>query len=209
MYIKIYFNNKPLFLTDTIDSEIEPFLHHDDAVFMDELSNPAINSMLHEMRQENVHAGVFFHTNTEALKKAIWKKFTIVQAAGGLVRNDNGEILFMNRRRKWDLPKGKLDKGETLEQCAVRETIEETGLQTVQLKKPIITTFHTYDENGKHILKETHWYQLIAPGTQPLVPQASEQIDLLEWVPVTSLSTYTKNIYPSVVDVLKAEGYGL
>ena len=209
MYIKIYFNNKPLFLTDTIDSEIEPFLHHDDAVFMDELSNPAINSMLHEMRQENVHAGVFFHTNTEALKKAIWKKFTIVQAAGGLVRNDNGEILFMNRRRKWDLPKGKLDKGETLEQCAVRETIEETGLQTVQLKKPIITTFHTYDENGKHILKETHWYQLTAPGTQILVPQASEQIDLLEWVPVTSLSTYTKNIYPSVVDVLKAEGYGL
>lgn len=207
MHIKIYFDNKPLFLTDTIDSEIEPFVHHDDAVFMDEFSNPGINSMLHEMRSEKVHAGIYQNPKIEELKKAIWKKFRVIQAAGGIVLNEKSEILFMLRRGKWDLPKGKLDKEESLEQCAIRETTEETGLQNVKIKKHILTTFHTYDENGKHLLKETYWYLLFVEGNQILIPQATEQIVSLEWVSADSLGKYLQNTYPSIVDVLKAAGY--
>lgn len=207
MHIKIYFNEKPLFLTDTINSEIEPFVHHDDSVFIDEFSTPGINSILHEMRQEKVHAGIYYHSNIDELKKAIWKKFTLIQAAGGIVLNEKDDILLMFRRGKWDLPKGKLDKGESLEHCAVRETEEETGLKNVKFKAPLITTFHTYDENGKHILKETYWYLLSANGKQELIPQATEQIEKVEWAHPASLRKYTQQTYPSVLDVLTAAGY--
>lgn len=207
MFIKIYFDDKPLFLADSIDPEIEPYAHHDDAVLIDEFSTPGLNSMLYEMRLEKIHAGIFKHPNLNELKKAVWKKFQVIQAAGGIVLNDQQQLLFMYRRGKWDLPKGKLDKGETLEQCAVRETEEETGLQHVSLKKHLITTYHTYDENGKHILKETYWYLLSATGNQPLTPQAAEQIDIVEWANPGDLSKYLQNTYPSILDVLKAGGY--
>jgi len=207
MHIKIYFNEKPLFLTDAITPEIEPFAHHDDAVLIDEFSHGGINSMIHEMRQEKVHAGIYLHNNIEELKKAFWKKFILVKAGGGLVLNEAGEGLFIFRRGKWDLPKGKLDAGETLEECAVREIQEETGLQEVQLKKHLVTTWHTYDESGHHILKESAWYQLSAPKKQALTPQTIEQITQIEWGAPSDLEKYLSNTFPAIVDVLKAAGY--
>src|SRR5215831_9033385 len=143
MHIKIYFNDKPLFLCDALNAEINGYAHHDDAVFIDEFSTPAVNSMIHEMRQEKVHAGIFLHQPLEELRKAFWKKFILIKAGGGLVRNDKGEVLFMFRRNKWDLPKGKLDHGETLEACALREVQEETGLKELSLEKPLLVTWHT------------------------------------------------------------------
>ena len=118
MYIKIYFDDKPLFLCDSIDNFIQPYIHHDDAVFIDELDSHTVKSMIHEMQEPSVHAGVFFHPDLEKLKKTFFKKFTLILAAGGLVTNENNEILLIFRRGKWDLPKGKLEKGEKLEDCA-------------------------------------------------------------------------------------------
>ena len=207
MHIKIYFNDKPLFLTDEITPEIEPYAHHDDAILIDEFSTPGVNSMIHEMRLAKIHAGIFLHANLAELEKTFRKKFTLVQAAGGLVLNDAGEVLMMLRRGKWDLPKGKLDPGESLETCAVREVQEETGLQKVLLEKPLIVTYHTYDESGKHILKESHWYVLKAPGQQALLPQSEEQITELKWVAPTAIKQYTNNTFPSIIDVLQAGGF--
>jgi 8-oxo-dGTP pyrophosphatase MutT (NUDIX family) len=207
MHIKIYFNDKPLFLTDEISADIEPYAHHDDAVLIDEFSTPGVNSMIHEMRQEKIHAGIFLHHNLAELEKTFRKKFTLVQAAGGLVLNDKGEILMMLRRGKWDLPKGKLDPGESLEHCAVREVQEETGLKKVTLQKPLVVTYHTYDESGKHILKESHWYSMKAPGKQDLVPQSEEQITQIKWVTAAEVKQYITNTFPSIIDVLKAGGF--
>lgn len=207
MHIKIYFNDKPLFLTDSITPDIEPYAHHDDAVLIDEFSTPGVNSMIHEMRQEKIHAGIYVHNDLDELEKTFRKKFTLVQAAGGLVLNDAGDILMMQRRGKWDLPKGKLDPGESLETCAVREVQEETGVAEVVLEKPLLITYHTYDESGKHILKESHWYLMKAPGTQALVPQTEEQITQLEWVAPAQVKAYTDNTFPSIIDVLQAGGY--
>lgn len=208
MYIKIYFNDKPLFLCDELNAEINVYAHHDDAVFIDEFSTPSVNSIIHEMRLAKIHAGIFFHQDLQTLKKAFWKKFNLVLAAGGLIQNEKKELLFMFRRDKWDLPKGKLDKGETLAQCAVREVTEETGLKDVQLDAPLLITYHTYDESGKHFLKETHWFSMRAPGKQTLVPQQEEQISELKWAGRKELGALTANTYPSVVDVLAAAGFG-
>ncbi len=206
MYIKIYFSDKPLFLCDEIDKEINGYAHHDDAVFIDEFSSAAVNAMIHEMRQEKIHAGIFYHASLDELKKAFWKKFVIVEAAGGLVENKKKEVLFMFRRKKWDLPKGKMDPGETPEQCALREVKEETGLKDIILKDALFITYHTYDENGKHFLKQTHWYAMQADADQTLVPQLEEEITALKWAAEAAIPELLKQTYPSIIDVLKAGG---
>jgi len=203
MHIKIYFQDKPLFLCDDIDEEIAPYVHHDDAIFVDEFSTPAINSMLHEMRLPKIHAGILYHTNLDELKKAVWKKFKVILAAGGVVLNQQKEILLIHRRGKWDLPKGKLDDKESLETCAVREVKEETGLKEVKLIESLITTYHTYDESGKHILKESHWYLMHADSKQRLEPQTEEDITEIKWVPEKVLENYINKTFPLIRDIIQ------
>ncbi|HLZ89282.1 MAG TPA: NUDIX domain-containing protein [Puia sp.] len=206
MYIKIYFNDKPLFLCDEMTAEIREFAHHDDAVLIDEFSHPAVNSMIHEMRQSKVHAGIFIHKDLEELRKAFWKKFLLVKAGGGLIRNGEEKYLFMLRRGVWDLPKGKLDPGETIEQCAIREVMEETGIGGVILDGALLVTYHTYDESGKHILKETHWFRMLAPAPGELVPQTEEQITELRWVDRDGMKELLRRTFPSIRDVIRAVG---
>ena len=204
MFIKIYFDDKPLFLCDNVDANLQPYIHHDDAVFIDELNLHTVKSMIHEMQDGSVHAGVFFHSNLKELKDAFFKKFTLIKAAGGFVLNENNEVLMMFRRGKWDLPKGKMDKKETFEECAIRETEEETGLKNIKLISPLITTYHTYHEGSKYALKETKWFTMKVSGEQKLIPQATEQISKLEWVGKNELKKYLQNSFPSVIDVLEA-----
>ncbi|MEP7279651.1 MAG: NUDIX domain-containing protein, partial [Bacteroidota bacterium] len=110
------------------------------------------------------------------------------------------------RRGKWDLPKGKLDKGETLDQCALREVSEETGLQNIQLQEFLMATYHTYHENGHFILKESHWYNMTTSDKQKLVPQTAEEISEARWVQPSAINELLNNTFPSVQDVLVAAG---
>jgi 8-oxo-dGTP pyrophosphatase MutT (NUDIX family) len=203
MYVKIYFDNKPLFLCDNIDETIEPYIHHDDAVFIDELDLHTVKSMIHEMQEPEVHAGVFFHPDLNELKKAFWKKFTIIKAAGGLVQNEEKKMLMIFRRGKWDLPKGKIDDGETLEQCAVREVEEETGLTKIELLSPLLTTYHTYHEGSRFVLKESYWYNMKVSGKQNLQPQTEEDILEIKWVTTKEAEKLFPECFPSVIDVIK------
>ncbi len=203
MYIKIYFNEKPVYLCDEIDSNLNEILHHPDAVFMDEISGPAIKSLLHEIQKDEFHAGVLWHTDLEALKKAFFKHFKAIEAAGGVVQNDKKENLFIYRLDKWDLPKGKLEKGENLEECAIREVEEETGVNNLTLKKKIGETYHTYNAFGKHFLKTSHWYHLICSKKQTLVAQTEEQITEIKWVKPTDIKDPLGNTYPSIKDIVK------
>ena len=203
MYHKIYFNDKPLFLCDAVDETIAPFVHHDDAVFIDELDGHTIKSMIHEMQQPKVHAGVFYHPDLEKLKKEFFKKFTIILAAGGIVQNEDNAVLMIFRRGFWDLPKGKLDPGESIEDCAVREVKEETGLKKVRLLSAAGTTWHTYHEGTKYILKESHWFHMKASGKEVLVPQTEEEITGIKWVAREELGRIYPAAYPSVTEILQ------
>ena len=137
MYLKIYFDDKPVYLCNEIDTELKEILHHPDAIFIDEVSAPAIKSLLHEIKKEAFHAGVLLHKDLDALKKDFFKQFDLIEAAGGIVQNDQKQMLFIYRLNKWDLPKGKVEKGENFEQAAIREVEEETGVNTLQLKKTV------------------------------------------------------------------------
>ena len=205
MFIKIFFNDKPLFLCDEISKTIEPYLHHDDTMFMDELDLHAVKTMIFEMQQPQVHAGVFKHENFVELKKLFFKKFKLIQAAGGLVENEEGEILMIFRKGKWDLPKGKLDKGESLEVCAVREVEEETGAKGVKLISPLIITYHTYHEGTKFILKESQWFKMKAKKNQHFTPQLEEDITEIKWVDEKSVQDILTKTYPLIKDVIAAK----
>lgn len=203
MVLKIYFEDKPVFLCDEITPQIEAYRHHPDAVFIDEVSHHAIKSLLHEIVKPDFHSGTLLGDDIGKLKKLFWHHFTIIQAAGGLVQNEDGDILMILRRGKWDLPKGKLDEGETIEACAVREVKEETGLTKLQPGPHLLTTYHTYHEFGKHILKESHWYLMRANKNELLTPQTEEDILQIAWVPDAALDEKLQNTFPSIVDVVK------
>lgn len=156
------------------------------------------------MQQPQVHAGVFYHADLDELRKAFQKKFTVVRAAGGLVRNEYDQILMIFRRGRWDFPKGKLDKGEKLEDCAVREVEEETGLRNVKLLFPLTVTCHTYHEGTRHILKESHWFSMTVAGEQNLTPQAEEDISDLKWIDKKELNSYVERTFPLISDIIQS-----
>lgn len=202
-YITIYFEDKPVFLCDEITPEINEYRHHPDAVYIDELSTAAINSLLHEIKKPRFHAAIIFDKDFMKLKSIFFKHFELIKAGGGLVKNKREEILMIFRRGKWDLPKGKLDEGETIEECAKREVEEETGLQKLTVIKPLMITYHTYNLFGKHNLKETHWFLMHATGNEELIPQTEEEISEIKWVKKGDLESYLKNTFPTIEMVLK------
>lgn len=203
MHIKIYFGDKPVFLCDSLNAQLQELLHHPDAVFIDEISNPAIKSLLHEIKKEEFHAGVLLHDDLDTLKKVFFKNFTLIEAGGGIVQNDVKELLFIYRLNKWDLPKGKIEKGEKAEVCALREVEEETGVKNITLNKKIGETYHTYDAYGKHFLKTTHWYYMSCKKEQHLVPQTEEDITAIKWIATKDIKGPMENTYPSIKDILR------
>ncbi len=130
----------------------------------------------------------------------------IIIAAGGLVQNGKGEILLIYRRGFWDLPKGKLDAGELIPECALREVREETGLQAIELGPFICKTIHQYFDSwmNKEVEKHTHWYAMLSLEKETLVPQTEEDIERIEWVPMEQLPQYLLETYPTIRAVFDA-----
>jgi 8-oxo-dGTP pyrophosphatase MutT (NUDIX family) len=202
MQLKIYFDEKPVYLCDELTPELQEILHHPDAVYMDELSTPAINSLLHEIKKEDFHAGVICDPDLKKLKKTFFKHFTPIEAAGGIVQNDKKELLFIFRLEKWDLPKGKVEKKEAIEVAAAREIEEETGLKDITLKKKVGETYHTYSAYGKHYLKTTHWFYFTCESHQKLQPQLEENITLIKWFKTKDIKTPMEHTYGSIRDIM-------
>ena len=126
-------------------------------------------------------------------------------AAGGLVTNNKNELLMMFRRGKWDLPKGKLDEGETIEACALREVQEETGIRDLELRNLIGVTYHEYFEKqlNEDILKETHWFAMHVNGETKLNPQTEEDIENIIWADENELKECLKNTYKNIAEIIE------
>ncbi|HEY6977664.1 MAG TPA: NUDIX domain-containing protein [Chitinophagaceae bacterium] len=128
-----------------------------------------------------------------------------VIAAGGLVTNNKNELLIIFRRGKWDLPKGKLDEGETIEECALREVREETGIGNLKLVNLVGITYHEYFEKklNEDILKETHWFSMHVNGEPKLNPQTEEDIENIIWADENELKKCLKNTYKNIIEIIR------
>jgi ADP-ribose pyrophosphatase YjhB (NUDIX family) len=148
---------------------------------------------LHLISQRNLSGSKHSHM----IKKII--------AAGGLITNEKNELLMIFRRNKWDLPKGKLDEGETIEACAQREVREETGIKDLQLVNLVGTTYHEYFEkrSNENVLKETHWFAMRVTGEAKLIPQTEEDIEKIIWADENKLRECLKNTYKNIIDIIQ------
>jgi ADP-ribose pyrophosphatase YjhB (NUDIX family) len=122
-----------------------------------------------------------YHKNEEKLEQFLRKKLKVVEAAGGLVYNAKKEILFIYRNKRWDLPKGGVEKGETYQDAAIREVEEETGVKNLEIKKFITKTYHVFKRNDTYRLKITYWFEMYTDYKGPLVPQTNEDIKKVRW----------------------------
>ncbi len=143
------------------------------------------------------------HSDLEELRKAIRSCFKNIDAGGGVVFNSKGEFLAIERLGLWDLPKGKLDEGESFEQAALREVQEETGLEDVELGHLLTSSFHTYELKDRRILKETCWFEMNWYGSGEPVLQAEEGITDYRWVNPGDMESILEHTYASIRDVLR------
>ncbi len=165
---------------------------------------------IHELT-ELVHAFYFlkridklfiFHTDILTLFDEFKACFNYIEAGGGVVINEKGEFLVIKRDGVWDLPKGKLEKKENFESAALREVEEETGLDKLKIKRPILSTYHTYQLSDDMVLKKTKWYEMSYKGDKEPVPEIKEKITETRWVRPGNTDFIRKNTYSSVLDVL-------
>lgn len=135
-------------------------------------------------------------------------RFKMIKAAGGLVKNGDGDYLFIYRLGRWDLPKGKVDPGESMKKAAVREVEEECGIKVDYLGPKIVTSYHIYQMKGEVVLKKTNWYEMGVNKVPDLKPQYEEDITEAVWLPKDKFSKIRKNTYPLIAEVLDTVAAG-
>ena len=173
--IKIYFNDKPLIIAEKASEELKSYLDSPNTFVSHSTEKNEIEGLIKSLQNPKTIAALLLAEEKAALE-AVKEHFVLIQAAGGLVFTNTDKVLLIYRRSKWDLPKGKLDENESLEECAVREVEEETGLQDISIKQPLCITYHTYEQEGQAILMESHWYLMHSGKEQVFSPQLEEDI---------------------------------
>ncbi len=128
--------------------------------------------------------------------------FKVIHAAGGVVQNEEKAILFIHRYNKWDLPKGKVEKKESLEDAAIREVQEECGLKQILLQEFIMSTYHVYMHKNIPTVKVSHWYSMQSSNKEILIPQISEGITDVQWIPIHALAQVYNSTYPTIISIL-------
>jgi ADP-ribose pyrophosphatase YjhB (NUDIX family) len=195
---KVFFNDRKLFLTDDFSKNFQVcyglFYKYRDQEDLEELIE------FYE-RLKRIDTLILFHYDIEELRNSFRSCFKMIDAAGGVVLNKKGEILIIRRRDKWDLPKGKLEKGESYQHAAVREVNEECGIGYPEIVKPLLSTYHTYRLNEKLVLKKTFWFEMKYEGNDTPVPLAEEDITEIRWCRKTDLPEILEDTYGSVKDV--------
>lgn len=187
---KVFVNELPLILTNKLSETVngEYFL----------LNEEAIQQAIKALSKRKLTEAYIYHPNHEEILKKFTKKIKLEVAAGGVVTNKKGKVLFIYRNDKWDLPKGKLDKGETIEQCALREVEEETGVKGLKIENFLKTTYHVFKRNGVYRLKEVHWFAMKTSYEGKLKAQKSEGIERVKWKGPKKIQKALQNSYVNI-----------
>jgi len=189
---KVFINKLSIILTSKNKS-----LSHENSFL---LSSITLNEILKKVRK---HKKIFlYHPKKSELLKVFKSKIKVIFASGGIVKNDNNQILFIYRRGKWDLPKGKAEKGESIRETAVREVIEETGIEKLKIDKYFSNTFHIVRNNKKYFLKETSWFLMSSNFKGKLKPQLNEGIKSVKWKTFDDAKKIKKKTYGNISIIL-------
>jgi len=187
---KVFVNDCPIILTDNKKNAINFDLVNFENIQVDEIVGQIFQNKL---------AGItLFCENLEDSWKKFQSYFKIQKASGGKVINTNNEVLFIYRFDKWDLPKGKLENGESVSECAIREVEEECGITNLQIIKPLETTYHIYQEKGKTILKITYWFLMRTYFDGELTPQLEEGIEKVVFKNDAEVKSALENTYENI-----------
>ncbi|MBN2214432.1 MAG: NUDIX domain-containing protein [Bacteroidales bacterium] len=197
---KVFFNDRTIFLTDEFSKHFQVKY----GLFYKYRSVADLKDLISfYSRLKRIDTLFLFHYDIEVLRESFRSCFLNVSAAGGLIKNNEGMFLFMKRRGRWDLPKGKLCKKENFENAAIREVREECGLDDISIVTPLLSTYHTYQMNGQMVLKKTMWFEMAYSGTRDPIPQSEEDITEIKWFQRENIREITENTYGSILDVMR------
>jgi 8-oxo-dGTP pyrophosphatase MutT (NUDIX family) len=186
----IYVGDKPIILTTKVEKETDfkSFL----------LKSVNIGKVIKMLNSTDLNAVHLIHNNPDKLLKHFLKLLPNVVAGGGKAYNASNEILFIYRNDKWDLPKGKIEGKESIEETAIREVEEETGVDGLKITKPLPTTYHIFKRNGKHKIKITYWFEMKTNFDGKLYPQEKEGITKVEWLDEKAAQKALENSYANI-----------
>ena len=188
---KVFYNQKSLHFTTVLsnNSKTTPLFF---------IKYASANSIIKALKDRVVTEVYLYHSNVKKIEKHFFKTFPSVEAAGGLVKHQDGRFLFIYRNNKWDLPKGKAEKNEQLPQTALREVKEETGIKEVSINKPLDITYHIFRRNNEYRLKVTYWFDMFSDYEGIFLPQLDEGITDVKWVKKADLEEVKINSYPNI-----------
>lgn len=187
---KVFVNDKPLFLTNEVQKET------DFQLFL--LESVDIKKLIVKIFQNKIQKAFLYHPDEKLIMKTLKAKIPVVKAGGGLVYNKKGEVLFIFRNGKWDLPKGGTEKNETMEETAMREVEEETGVNGLSIVKKLPKTYHVFKRNGRYKLKQTYWFEMKSDFEGIPEGQIEEGIEKVAWIKPKDIPTFLDNSYENI-----------
>ncbi|MDG1313952.1 MAG: NUDIX domain-containing protein [Flavobacteriaceae bacterium] len=187
---KIFVGNKPIILTTKVEKEtnFKNFL----------IDSVDINKVLSKLKKDKYDAVHLIGADKQSLLKSFLSLLPNVIAGGGKVHNNKNEILFIFRNGKWDLPKGKAEPKETINQTALREVEEETGISGLSIIKPLDITYHVFKRMDQFYIKITYWFKMHSDYEGVLIPQEKEGITEVEWISESKLTKVLNNSYANI-----------
>ena len=191
---KVFKDNTAFFITNNINS----INNSKNKTISINKSSDILEVIEYESKNNDDKTIIVICNNYEETINKLEKYYKPKLAAGGWVYNDNNQLLFIKRWGIWDIPKGHLERGESMEECAIREVEEETGINNLEITVKLGISRHIFSRNGKEKLKVTHWYKMKTTFEGELKPQIEEDIEEVKWVEYSNIETHLKNSWKSL-----------
>lgn len=198
---KIYYNKNPFFLLSP--KKLSQIEHSETDLIINETELTSFINLFLELKSVDKITKIFILTlNSHNLFNRLLNETKLIKAGGGMVLNTHNQLLMMKRNNKWDMPKGKAEKGENIRQTAIREVEEECGITGLKIIKKLSLTYHIYFEKERWILKKSSWYQMFTDDTTTPVPQLNENITEVVWLSKEEVEQRLPDAYSNIKDIV-------
>lgn len=200
---KIYYNNDVIVFGETEGQTS----HNQEIIILTDKTEKGLSGFFTKIFAEEKSKNTRIYQANEAdfdlIVAHLTKNYKYILAGGGLIRKGD-KYLFIKRLGKWDLPKGKLDKGEKIEECAIRECEEECAVSGLKIIRELPSTFHLYPFKTTFALKRSHWFEMETDFNGELKPQTEENIEEVKWFSKKEIKQVVlANTYFTIADLIR------